>query len=75
MNLENISKLRIKAEAGDAAAQYELGEIYFLGSIVPQNIEEGVIWYRRSAESGDARAQSGLGYMYYKGLFFSTAIP
>ncbi|MDG2170442.1 MAG: tetratricopeptide repeat protein [Opitutales bacterium] len=61
------------AEAGDADAQVELGEmhlgrefIWALGEIgVP---EEALKWFLKAAEQGNAEAQNYLGIMYYNGL-------
>ena len=52
------------AEQGDAAAQYNLGLMYYTGQGVPQDYKEAVKWYRLSAEQGDATAQYNLGVMY-----------
>ena len=56
-----------KAEAGDAEAQYVLGEAYRIGEGVEQDNAEAVRWYRKAAEQGHAKAQSKLGYTYYHG--------
>ena len=59
--------LRKKAEAGDAAAQTNLGIKYAKGEGVPQDSKEAVKWLRKAAEQGDARAQYGLGLSYELG--------
>src|SRR5439155_255679 len=58
---------RVRAEQGDAKAQFRLGYIYYQGKGVPQDYAEAVRWYRKAADQGDAKAQSDLGYMYYQG--------
>ena len=55
------------ARAGDAAAQFYLGEMYEDGRGVPQNDAEAAKWYRKSAEQGDATAQFNLGFIYGEG--------
>ena len=41
-----------RAEAGDAAAQVELGNRYFFGETVPKNESEAFGWYLRAATAG-----------------------
>ena len=61
----HIAALRELAEAGDAAAQTELGERYEEGrGGVVRDYEAAVASYRRAAEQGDARGQGNLGAMY-----------
>ena len=55
------------AEAGDEAAQYNLGIMNFNGQGVPQDYKEAVKWYRLAAEQGDADAQYNLGVMLKDG--------
>ena len=62
-----IDGLRVRAEQGDADAQYHLGVIYVGDQGVPQDDAEAVRWERLAAEQGDARAQSHLGNMYHYG--------
>ena len=58
---------RVKAEQGDAYAQYILGWMYKDGQGVLQDYKEAVKWYTKSAEQGIALAQLNLGVMYYLG--------
>jgi len=55
------------AEQGDAAAQYNLGEMYRRGDGVPQDFATAMKWYTLAAEQGNASAQYTLGLMYYNG--------
>ncbi len=64
---DDISDLKARAEAGDAAAQYELGEVYRRGKEVTQDFSEAMKWYRQAAEQGYARAAIKLGGMYLRG--------
>lgn len=52
------------AEQGNAAAQYNLGAMYYKGQGVRQDDAEAVRWYRQAAEQGLAQAQNNLGVMY-----------
>jgi len=56
-----------KAEEGDASAQSVIGIAYEWGTIVAQDYEEAIRWYRAAAEQGDAFAQRRLGWLYYNG--------
>ena len=66
--VELFKATKIKAEKGDAEAQFCLGAMYLLGDGVPQDDEEAAKWCRKAAEQGDAKAQSCLGNMYSGGL-------
>ncbi len=56
------------AEAGDAEAQVNVGEIFERGLGSEPNYEAAAIWYQRAAEQGNARAQFNLGTLYEQGL-------
>ena len=60
----HVGALRKLAEAGDAAAQTELGERYEDGRNVVQDYAVAVSWVRRAAEQGHAPGQAALGFMY-----------
>ena len=71
---DDIDQLRLKAEQGDAyaqynlgVAQYNLGVMYGDGEGVPQDYKEAVRWLRLAAEQGDSDAQNNLGLMYEEG--------
>ncbi len=65
---DDISILRPPAEAGDAGAQYHLGETYRTGRGVPQSYELAGKWYRRAADQGNAKAQNKLAVLLSQGL-------
>jgi hypothetical protein len=56
------------AEAGDAQAQVNVGEIFERGLGAEPNYEAAIIWYTRAAEQGNTRAQFNLGTLYEQGL-------
>ena len=64
---ERAATVLTEAEAGNAYAQLELGDLYFSGEGVPEDDTEAVKWYRKAAEQGLAKAQTMLGMMYYWG--------
>ena len=49
-----------KAEAGDAAAQNDLGELFYDA----KDFKESFTWYHKAAKQGHAKAQHMLGLMY-----------
>lgn len=62
-----INELKIKANQGDRAAQYQLGLAYDLGRGVSKNQNEAASWYRKAAEQNEAAAQNSLGSMFQYG--------
>lgn len=56
------------AEAGDAAAMFEMGLSYETGRGVPADPAKAVPWYRKAAEKGYAHAQFALGVLYGRGI-------
>ncbi|MDR2105194.1 MAG: hypothetical protein LBP51_05505, partial [Deferribacteraceae bacterium] len=56
-----------RANAGDASAQYEVGNIYYGGYNVLQDYKKAAEWYLKAANQGYAPAQNDLGYMYRYG--------
>jgi uncharacterized protein len=55
------------AEQGDAAAQFNLGLIYYKGQGVPQDYVAAAVWLRKAADQGVAAAQWSIGSMYANG--------
>jgi len=55
-------RYRHAAEKGDAAAQINLGNVYWDGKGVEQDREKAAMWYRRAADQGHATGQQNLGY-------------
>ena len=57
-----------QAEAGDAAAQFDLAVRYAEGGAGPRNYELAVQWYEKAAQQGLAVAEYRLGSLYEKGV-------
>ena len=53
----NIEELKLRAAAGDAEAQFELGKAYECGRDVVVNLWESVKWYRLAAKQGNSDAK------------------
>ena len=62
-----LQEWRPLAEQGNAAAQFNLGLMYYNGKGVPQDYAEAFKWWRLAAEQRDAIAQSNLGSLYEYG--------
>jgi TPR repeat protein len=58
---------RVRAEQGDAGAEFKLGRMYYYGTGVPRDYTEAARWYSKAADQGDAEAQYAVGYIYYCG--------
>ena len=56
-----------RAEAGDAAAQYNLGVLYDRGLGVEQDYAKARSWYEKAAKQRYGRAEHNLGIMYEAG--------
>jgi serine/threonine protein kinase len=61
------NELRRKAEAGDAAAQFNIGCSYRDGRGVKQDYAEALRWYQKAADQGYAAAQCSIGVLYANG--------
>ena len=68
-----LQEWRPLAEQGDAAAQYNLAELYKNGKGVPQDRDQASIWYRLSAEQGNPLAMYQLGVYFAGKGDYSTA--
>ena len=67
LSADSLAALISAAEQGEAAAQFNLGVMYYNGEGVPQDYAEAVRWFRAAAEQGEAAAQFNLGVMYNNG--------
>lgn len=56
------------AEAGDAAAQYQVGDWLLKGRGVLVDRPTARLWFARAADQGLVKAKFKLGWMYLKGL-------
>lgn len=56
------------AEAGDAEAQANVGEIFERGLGGEPNYEVAALWYQKAADQGNKRALFNLGTLYEQGL-------
>lgn len=65
--LSELEQLRKLAEAGESAAQFELGNRYLYGEGVVADDFEAARMFRQAAEQGNNNAQYNLGVLYMSG--------
>lgn len=58
------------AEQGHIEAQFNLGDMYYKGDGVDQDIHGAIYWFNKAAEQGLSKAQFNLGIIYDKGADF-----
>lgn len=63
----DIASLEKIAAQGNAAAQVNLGTLYYNGQGVSQDYQKARKWLEKAATQGEAEAQVKLGYLYYSG--------
>ena len=63
-----VAALLIRAQNGDADAQYQLGEIFRIGEVVPVDYAEALRWLHAAAQQNHPHAQNNLGSMYLNGM-------
>ncbi len=49
MKLE-IQSITSLAELGNAAAQHQLAQAYFVGSVISQDYEKSLLWFKKATE-------------------------
>ncbi|MBQ3811098.1 MAG: sel1 repeat family protein, partial [Kiritimatiellae bacterium] len=64
---ESFGSLLARAEAGDAEAQFKVGNCYLHGNGVERNDALAAEWYLKSAEQGYARGEYKLGVSFLRG--------
>ena len=62
--LENCTSL---ADGGDMQAQFEMGELYYLGERTEQDLAAALKWYEQASIQGQPDAQYRIGLMHMHG--------
>lgn len=62
-----VKELKVKAEDGDPARQYQVGLLYEAGRFVAKDDPQALMWFLRAGMQGHAGAQHELGLMYQFG--------
>jgi hypothetical protein len=65
--VKKFNETEIRAEQGDAKAQYDLGVIYAKGTGVEKDVAKSFEWFHKAAEQGIVGAQIEIAWMYKKG--------
>jgi len=63
----DLATLQAAAQAGDSAAQFDLGNRFLYGTGMIADEFEAARWFRLAAEQGNNNAQYNLGVMYMQG--------
>lgn len=72
---EAVRIWRPLAIAGDADAQYNLGQSYFRGRGVAEDPKQAEAWYRRAAEQGQPLARDAYGLLLFQSGRRDQALP
>jgi TPR repeat protein len=64
---EEARAFRVRAEQGDAKAEFDLSRMYYHGQGVTQSYDEAAQWCRKAADQGDAKAEYDLAHLYLQG--------
>ncbi|MEH6716116.1 SPOR domain-containing protein [Parasphingorhabdus flavimaris] len=70
-----IKEWRGPADAGDADAQFNLGQAYKLGNGVPKDLGQAENWYKRAADQGHLQANDNYGLLLFQNNRRSEALP
>lgn len=70
-----VAEWRPLALAGDADAQFNLGQAYKLGRGVPADLVQAEAWYRRAAKQGHLQAEDNLGLVLFTANRRAEAMP
>ncbi len=66
--MNKFEECKKAALSGDAEAQFNLGDMYFLGQCVSQDYVESFKWFSEAAKQGHPAALYDVGIHYAKGL-------
>jgi cell division septation protein DedD len=72
---EAVRIWRPLADRGDADAQFNLAQAYFLGRGLPQNMTLAEQWYARAARGGNEEAQANYGLLLFQNGRQREAMP
>ncbi|MEQ1510304.1 MAG: SPOR domain-containing protein [Sphingopyxis sp.] len=70
-----IAQWRPLANAGDADAQFNLGQAYKLGRGVTQDLAQAAEWFRQAANQGHLQGEDNLGLVLYELSRKDEALP
>lgn len=65
---EKFAETKKKADAEDAKAQFNIGEMYAKGDGILKDAAKAMEWYQKAAAQGNAEAQKTIGMFYRDGF-------
>jgi TPR repeat protein len=73
---KQVMKWSMKAaSAGNAEAQYRVGDLYYWGRDVPRDYKQAMNWCLKAANNGNTDAMIYIGLMYHNGFGVTANIP
>ena len=70
-----FDELMLSAQTGDAAAQNTLGEMYYYGDEIEQDIEQAVYWFKEAAKQKNPDGMYNLGICFINGEGMAESKP
>ena len=70
-----IAREFVKANQGDAKAQFNIGLLFLKGEGFPQDYQKAQVWFEKAARQGLGQAQYNLGVMLEQGLGIKQNAP
>jgi cell division protein FtsN len=70
-----VAEWKGPAAAGDADAQFNLGQAYKLGRGVPMDLNQAAIWYERASKQGHLQASDNYGLILFQNNEREKALP
>ena len=70
-----LTNCRSAAEGGDMQAQFEMGELYYQGERIEQDLTTAIEWFEEASVQGHPAAQYRLGLMHYQGEGVERNLP
>lgn len=70
-----LKEWRPRAIAGDADAQFNMGQAYKLGRGVPADLKQAEDWYRQAAEQGHLQASDNYGLILFQNGDRQRSLP
>ena len=72
---DQFDTIRLKAEAGDGIAQFQLAQMYWNAIGTTRDKNQSLIWIKLSAQNGVPIAQQMLGSFYFSGHKVGSPMP
>lgn len=70
-----LDNCRAAADEGDMQAQFEMGDLYYQGERIEQDLDTALEWFEEASVQGHPAAQYRLGLMHYQGEGVERNLP